>query len=114
MRHLSESLMEEQKIINESAKAYRLKHIPTGWYYKSGNLNLSLQGKIYLNRKPSISAICMTEGLKISDAQMKEFQKAGIKLDIKDAPSLHRSVSVTHYIKIEPGDFEIEEMEVEI
>ena len=55
----------------------------------------------------------MTEGLKISDAQMKEFQKAGIKLDIKDAPSLRRSVSVTHYIKIEPEDFEIEEMEVE-
>ena len=54
MRHLRENLLGNAKVINESAKAYRLKHIPTGWYYKSGDLNLSLQGKIYLNRKQNM------------------------------------------------------------
>ena len=40
-------------------KAYRLKHIPTGLYFtpSKSSGNLSVKGKIYIDRKPSLDWI---------------------------------------------------------
>lgn len=64
---------------------YRIKHLPTGLYYiprhgtyAGKKTNLSKNGKVYINTKPSLEHIrhCMD----ISDKQMKEFPTLLVKL----------------------------------
>ena len=37
---------------------YRIKHIPTGLYYKPGKANLSKTGKVYMSGASVLSTVC--------------------------------------------------------
>lgn len=56
-------------------KPYRVKHIPTGLYYKPGEVNLSKRGKVYQTSNNILTYVCrgvvlveVREGSKIHEA----------------------------------------------
>ncbi len=62
-------------------KPYRIKHIPTGLYYKPGKLNLSKTGKVYMTGANILSSVCrgtvnvsIRKGSKIHEATKCKIQ----------------------------------------
>lgn len=55
---------------------YKIKHKPTGLFYKPGITNLSKQGKTY-SRKPSFNTIALFHNFRISEALAKELTNKG-------------------------------------
>lgn len=39
-------------------KPYRLKHVPTGYYYKPGEVNLTKNGKVYQTEASALTYYC--------------------------------------------------------
>lgn len=62
-------------------KPYRIKHIPTGLYYKPGEVNLSKTGKVYQTANNILTYVCrgvvlveVTKGSKIHEATKDKIQ----------------------------------------
>lgn len=74
-------------------KTYRIRHKPTGLFYKPGCPNLSKKGKKYL-RKPSVDGIT----IRLADSVMDYVQGLAYK-----------EMSGIRWLITEPDDFEIVE-----
>ena len=62
-------------------KPYRIKHIPTGLYYKPGKVNLSKTGKVYQTANNILTYVCrgvvpveVRKGSKIHEATKDKIQ----------------------------------------
>lgn len=62
-------------------KPYRIKHIPTGLYYKPGEVNLSKTGKVYQTANNILTYVCrgvvlveVRKGSKIHEATKDKIQ----------------------------------------
>lgn len=62
-------------------KPYRIKHIPTGLYYKPGEVNLSKNGKVYQTANNILTYVCravvpveVRKGSKIYEATKDKIQ----------------------------------------
>lgn len=62
-------------------KPYRIKHIPTGLYYKPGEVNLSKTGKVYQTANNILTYVCrgsvpvaVNKGSKIYEATKDKIQ----------------------------------------
>lgn len=55
---------------------YKIKHKPTGLYYKPGSPNLTKQGKTY-SKKPTLKFIIWGGNFRVSEALAKELTEKG-------------------------------------
>lgn len=83
---------------------YKLKHIPTGLYYKPSNgtsSNLSKRGKIYQTNINALLVNSDTITISISKKQYKEYK------DLFDPSNILTASRGDYYLRCKKTDFEI-------
>ena len=87
-------------------KLYKLKHIPTGLFYtpSRGSGNLSVKGKIYINKKPSLDW-CKTIRIQRWSSNSKLFKILSNYFDLSEDGYSDK------YFKTNPNDWEIIEVD---
>lgn len=80
---------------------YKIKHKPTGLYYKPGVTNLSKQGKTY-SKKPTLKIIIWGGNFRVSKTIAKELQSKGFmigkhKPDVTGDPGYHLDVNFNEF-----------------
>lgn len=80
---------------------YKIKHKPTGLFYKPGTTNLSKQGKTY-SKKPTLNLIFWGGYFRVSEALAKELAAKGFmvgkhKRGIFHDPGYHLDVNFNEF-----------------
>lgn len=90
-------------------KAYRLKHIPTGLYFSPSKAtgNLSVKGKVYIDRKPSLDWV---KTIRIKIWSFKKDPSGKSKTICEFFNIDYNSGYVDKYVKTNLNDWIIEEV----
>lgn len=79
-------------------KPYRIKHVPTGLYYKPGEVNLSKNGKVYMTGTSALSTY--THAIQVHVRKDSKIHKS-TEDKIAWKPAYHSSWFVSARIPIE-------------